>query len=305
MSKKIDHPKIQDAISVTASNGHKHTFDLDDPDLPHWIKKAEFSSGGYPHDEPMGEREYETQLNDLQIELVKLQTWAIATGERVVILLEGRDAAGKGGIINAFTQYASPRMTRVVALPKPKDHEIGQWYFQRYVTHLPTRGEIVLFDRSWYNRAGVEKVMGFATPPQVELFLREVPGFEGMLTAEGIWLIKIFVEVGFEMQLKRFHDRRHNPLKVWKISDIDRQAMIRYADYTAARDRMLEMTHNELTPWTVVFGNDKRRARLSVMRHILGLFEYPGKDRKAIGQTDKKILGQGPGFALEFAATPK
>jgi polyphosphate kinase 2 len=305
MTKKDDHPKTQGTLSLTASNGHQHAFDLDDPDLPHWIKKAEFKSGGYPHDEPMDDRDYEKQLHDLQIELVKLQTWTIATGERMAILLEGRDAAGKGGIIDAFKEYASPRMTRVIALQKPNDHELGQWYFQRYVQHLPRAGEIVLFDRSWYNRAGVEKVMGFATAEQVEQFLHDAPRFEALMTNEGIRLIKIFVDVGFEMQLKRFHDRRHNPLKVWKISDIDRQAMLHYADYTAARDRMLEMTHNDLTPWTVVFGNDKRRARLAVMRHILGLFEYPGKDRKAIGQVDDKILGHGPGFALDFAQTPK
>jgi polyphosphate kinase 2 len=305
MTKDKDQSKALASVHVTASNGHKHTFDLDDPILPHWIKKAEFSSGGYPHDEPMDRHDYERQLTDLQIELVKLQTWAIGTGERVVILLEGRDAAGKGGVIDAIKEYASPRMTRVVALPKPNDHEHTQWYFQRYIEQLPHGGELVLFDRSWYNRAGVEKVMGFATPDQVDLFLNEVPRFERMLTAEGICLVKIYVEVGFEMQLKRFHDRRHNPLKVWKISDIDREAIRRYGEYTAARDRMLEMTHTERTPWTVVLGNDKKRARLSVIRHILGLFEYPGKDRKAIGEIVHKILGHGPEFALGFAETPK
>jgi len=293
------------AMSLTGSNGHVHPFDLDDPVLPHWIETAAFASGNYPHAEPIGDHDYEKTLIDLQIELVKLQTWAISTGERMVLLVEGRDAAGKGGIIDAFTQYTNPRLTRVVALPKPTDKERGQWYFQRYVEHLPTSGEVVLFDRSWYNRAGVEKVMGFATEKQVELFLREAPRFEAMLTDEGIRLIKVFVDVGFEMQLKRFHERRHNPLKIWKISDIDRQAMTRYASYTLARDRMLEMTHSDVAPWTVVFANDKKRARLSIIRYILGVFDYPGKDRRVIGQPDAAILGQGPGFALKFAEVQK
>lgn len=305
VDKAATDDKNIDEAAVAASNGKQRTFDLDNPELPNWVEKASFGSGNYPYADQMKDREYEEALIKLQVELVKLQTWAISAGERIVMLIEGRDAAGKGGIIDAFTEYTNPRLTRVVALPKPNEHERGQWYFQRYVEHLPTASEIVLFDRSWYNRAGVERVMGFATKDQVELFLREAPRLESMLIDEHIRLIKIYVDVGFEMQLKRFHERRHNPLKIWKISDIDRQAMTRYADYTEARDRMLETTHNELSPWIVVYGNDKKRARLSVMRHILGQFDYPGKDRQVIGQVDDKILGFGPAFALKFGVAPK
>lgn len=302
MDTKPDPTKHTDPIAIATPKGAQRLFDLDDPALPHWIEKASFSSGHYPHEEPMPDRDYEKSLIDLQIELVKLQSWAIQTGERIVLVIEGRDAAGKGGIIDALTEYMNPRMTRVVALPKPNEVERGQWYFQRYAKHLPTAGEIVLFDRSWYNRAGVERVMGFAKPAEVELFLREAPRFEAMLIDEGIRLIKIFVDVGFEMQLKRFHERRHNPLKMWKISEIDRQAIARYGAYTEARDRMLETTHTDVAPWTVVYGNDKKRARLSVTRHILALFDYAGKDRKIIGEPDEKILGQGLAFALKFGA---
>ncbi len=305
IEKTANSAKITSSAVVEASNGKTRDFHLSDPDLPNWVEKAAFSSGGYPHDGPMPDHDYEKELTALQVELVKLQTWAIETGERILLLIEGRDAAGKGGIIAAVTEYTNPRRTRVVALPKPNDREHGQWYFQRYVEHLPAAGEIVIFDRSWYNRAGVERVMGFATKDQVELFLKEAPRLESMLIDEGIRLIKIYVDVGLEMQLKRFHERQHNPLKIWKISDIDRQAMTRYADYTEARDRMLETTHSDLAPWTIVFGNDKKRARLSVIRHILGLFDYPGKDRKAIGEVDGKILGLGPAFALNFGLLPK
>lgn len=267
--------------------------------------KRQIICSTYPYEKCIKNKAYEKEAKYLQIELVKMQAWVQKTGAKVVMLFEGRDAAGKGGTIKRFTEFLNPRGAPVVALTKPSESERGQWYFQRYVEHLPAAGEIVIFDRSWYNRAGVERVMGFATKDQVELFLKEAPRLESMLIDEGIRLIKIYVDVGLEMQLKRFHERQHNPLKIWKISDIDRQAMTRYADYTEARDRMLETTHSDLAPWTIVFGNDKKRARLSVIRHILGLFDYPGKDRKAIGEVDGKILGLGPAFALNFGLLPK
>lgn len=272
----------------------KKTFDLTDPHLPKWVEDGAFGSGNYPYDKPLDEKDFAPMLERLQIELVKLQTEAITKGWRVVVVFEGRDAAGKGSVIGALRQYMSPRRTRIVALPKPTESEEGQWYFQRYAEHLPTRGEVVIFDRSWYNRGGVERVMGFCTPEQSENFLREAPRFEDLLIDEGIVLLKFWLDVGREMQLSRFHDRRHNPLKVWKISDIDQAAIGLYDAYGAARDRMLEVTHTDRSPWTVALGNDKRRMKLDVLRHLLSRFDYPGKDRKAIGEIDPKILGHGP-----------
>ena len=289
-------PGRDDDLLKAENNWAERPFDLDDPKLPKWVTDRAFGSGGFPYDEPYDEDRFDDELEALQIELVKLQAWAIDTGERIVIVFEGRDAAGKGSLIGAFRQYMSPRRTRVVALPKPTDVEKGQWYFQRYVIHMPTLGEVVMFDRSWYNRAGVERVMDFCTPEQTELFLKEAPRFEDMLTDEGVRLIKFFIEVGREMQLSRFHDRRHDPLKVWKISPIDHAAIGKYDDYGRARDRMLETTHTDGAPWTIVLGNDKRRLKLNAIRHVLGLFDYPGKDRHAIGAIDEKILGRGPAF---------
>ena len=285
-----------DLAKVENNGATNRKFDLDDPRLPDWVKKNAFGSGDFPYDEAYDEDRFDDELEALQIELVKLQTWAIDKNERIVIVFEGRDAAGKGSLIGAFRQYMSPRRTRVVALPKPTDTERGQWYFQRYVGHMPTVGEVVMFDRSWYNRAGVEPVMGFCTPEQTEMFLKEAPRFEDMLTDEGIRLVKFYIDVGREMQLSRFHDRRHNPLKVWKVSPIDLAAVDKFDDYTRARDRMLEMTHTDGAPWTVVLGNDKRRLKLDAIRHVLMLFDYPDKDRRVIGAIDEKILGRGPEF---------
>lgn len=291
----------QDEKKKSRSNNSDDTeqrFDLSDPKLPDWVKDRAFSSGDYPHHAPLDEDEFEETLTRLQIELVKLQTWAIAEGHKIVVVFEGRDASGKGSAIGALRQYMSPRRTRVVALPKPSEVETGQWYFQRYVHHLPTAGEVVVFDRSWYNRAGVERVMGFCSLEASERFLAETPRFEDLLIAEGVHLVKFWLEVGREMQLSRFHDRRHDPLKVWKISDIDLAAIARYDDYTRARDRMLETTHTDRAPWTIVLGNDKRRLKLNVIRHLLKKFDYPGKDRRAIGEVDEKVLGVEPGFVL-------
>ncbi|AWI55823.1 polyphosphate kinase 2 [Sinorhizobium fredii] len=279
-----------------AIGGKTRVFDIDNPELPKWIDDDAFSSDDYPYDKKLSEEEYEETLTKLQIELVKVQFWMQETGKRVMAVFEGRDAAGKGGAIHATTAYMNPRSARVVALTKPTETERGQWYFQRYVSTFPTAGEFVLFDRSWYNRAGVEPVMGFCTPDQYEHFLKETPRFEKMVVNEGIQLFKFWLNIGREMQLKRFHDRRHDPLKIWKLSPMDIAALTKWDDYTDKRDRMLKATHTDHAPWTVIRGNDKRRARINLIRHMLVKLDYDGKDKTAIGKVDDKIIGSGPGF---------
>jgi len=288
-------------VSINIDNA-EISIDLDDKTLPEPIEKNAFTSGGYPYQSKLKRRHYEAELEMLQLELGKVQRWLLETGHRVVIVFEGRDAAGKGGTIKAFCQYLNPRHTRVVALSKPSETERGEWYFQRYAKHLPTHGEIVMFDRSWYNRAGVEPVMGFCTPAQHKLFLKEAPQFEDMLTSDGVHFFKFWLNVGQEMQLKRFHDRRQNPLKSWKLSPIDIKALSKWDDYTQARNTMLEATHTSHAPWTIVRSNDKRRARLNAIRHFLTVLDYPGKDTKSIDEIDPVILGSGPDFFNEFGA---
>lgn len=275
-------------------NGKFKRFDIDDPVLPAWIEDHALESGGYPYDDKMDKEKYEKQLEKLQIELVKVQFWLRATGKRLMALFEGRDAAGKGGTIFSINAYLNPRAARIVALNKPTETEAGQWYFQRYISHFPTSGEIVLFDRSWYNRAGVEPVMGFCTPEQYRDFMKAVPRFEDTIFDEGIIFFKFYLDIGREMQLKRFHDRRHDPLKIWKLSPMDIAALNKWDDYTEKRDVMLEKTHKKETPWTVVRANDKRRARINVIRHILHSLDYEGKDKQAIGEIEDKIIGSGP-----------
>jgi polyphosphate kinase 2 len=274
----------------------KMVFDLDNPYLPEEIEHNALASGGYPYDEELKSKLYLEQLRLLQIELVKMQKWVNDQGKRIVVLFEGRDAAGKGGTIATFLEYMNPRSARHVALTKPSDVERGQWYFQRYANELPTRGEIVLFDRSWYNRGVVEPVMGFCSPEETDLFLSEVPNFERMLIHEGIVLVKIWLDIGREMQLKRFHDRRHDPLRIWKLSPVDLKALAMWDQYTVARDRMLKATHSDVSPWIVVRSNDKKRARLNAIRHVLGLIDYDRKNLAAIGDIDDRILGKGPKF---------
>ncbi len=296
--KKMPGKKRQDVPSVitpdmdakVVSTGHG-SFDLEDPKLPDWVEERALKSGGYPYDDTIKDKLYEKELTLLQVELVKLQRYINETGARLVALFEGRDAAGKGGCIFTTRQYMNPRTARVVALPKPTEKEVGQWYFQRYTEHLPTAGELVLFDRSWYNRAGVEKVMGFCTAEETAEFLKQAPAYEKMLINGGTVLFKFWLNIGREMQLKRFHERRHNPLKIWKLSPVDYAALEKWPDYTHARDVMLTATHSKTTPWTVVHANDKRRARLNVIRHILAAFPYPGRDDKSVGETDPLILG--------------
>jgi polyphosphate kinase len=276
--------------------GTKRVFDIDNPRLPDWVEKRALKSANYPYDKKLPEEEYEKTLETLQAELVKLQAWMQRTGSRVLAIFEGRDAAGKGGTINAVRQNMNPRSARNVALTKPTDTESGQWYFQRYVSQFPTSGEFVTFDRSWYNRAGVEPVMGFCTPEQHAHFLKEVPRFEKLIVREGIHFFKFWLELGHEMQLKRFHERRHSPLRNWKFSPIDVAGMTKWDDYTEKRDQMLERTHTEHAPWIIVRGNDKRRGRLAVIRRILLKVPYPDRDLAAIGKQDKLIIGEGPQF---------
>ena len=277
-----------DAKVLTTSHG---SFDLENPVLPDWVEERALASGGYPYDDTIKDKVYEQELVLLQIELVKLQHYVNESGARLVVLFEGRDAAGKGGCIFAMRQYMNPRTARAVALPKPTEKEVGQWYFQRYTEHLPTSGELVLFDRSWYNRAGVEKVMGFCTAAETAEFLKQAPAYEKMLIDSGIVLIKFWLDIGREMQLKRFHERRHNPLKIWKLSPIDYAAIEKWPDFTKARDAMLATTHSKATPWTVVHANDKRRARLNIIRTVLGALPYPGRDDTAVGKIDPLVLG--------------
>ncbi len=280
-------------VGITVG-GKKRKFDIETPKLPAWIDDHHLTAGGFPYDERMKKKAYEAELEALQIELVKLQYWLQASGTRVMCLFEGRDAAGKGGTIFALRQYMNPRTARNVALPKPTDTERGQWYFQRYVAHFPTAGEFVTFDRSWYNRAGVEPVMGFCTPEQHAKFLMEVDNFERTITDDGVRFFKFWLDVGQETQLKRFHDRRHDRLKTWKFSPIDVAGITKWDAYTEARNTMFRHSHTDHAPWTVVRANDKRRSRIAVLRRILTEIDYEGRDMKAIGTEDPLIIAEDP-----------
>ena len=264
-------------------------FDLENPELPKAINKYAMTSGGYPYEDKLDGDIYEAQMYELQKQLVLLQAHLASSGERVMVVFEGRDAAGKGGTIKTYLENLNPRYNLIAALPKPNDRERTQWYFQRYVDWFPAAGETVLFDRSWYNRAGVERVMGFCTPEQTERFLEEAPEFEKRITRDGIHLFKFWLSIGREMQLKRFHDRRHDPLKVWKLSPIDLEALNKWDAYTVARDEMLRRTDCPHAPWTVIRANDKRRGRINVIQTVLGSLTYPDKDKKAVGEIDPNI----------------
>lgn len=246
----------------------------------------------YPYKNLMSRKNYEKQKYDLQVELLKLQAWVKETGARVVILFEGRDAAGKGGTIKRVMEHLNPRGARVVALEKPTEEEKGQWYFQRYVKHLPTKGEIVLFDRSWYNRAGVEKVMNFCTEEEYMEFMRQAPEFERNLVRSGIILIKFWFSVSQDEQKRRFKDRENHPLKQWKLSPIDKASLDKWDDYTKAKEKMFFYTDTSDSPWTVVKSNCKKRARLNAMRYILHKLPYTGKSVKKIGKIDPLIVGR-------------
>jgi polyphosphate kinase 2 len=252
--------------------------------------KKDILTDDFPYDEWMDKDDYEDQLNALQIELVKCQAWVRDSGARVIVVFEGRDAAGKGGTIKRFRQNLNPRVARTVALSKPSETEAGQWYFQRYVEHLPTAGEMVLFDRSWYNRAVVEKVFGFCTDAQRETFFDQAPDFEAMLTHDGITLVKLWLNVGRAEQLRRFLAREEDRLKQWKLSMIDVKGLARWDAYTDAIAETFERTHTDTAPWTVVRSDDKRRARLNAIRSVLIQVDYAGRDDKAL-RIDDKIAG--------------
>ncbi|WP_050526033.1 polyphosphate kinase 2 [Pseudorhodobacter aquimaris] len=251
-----------------------------------------FEQGKYPYKRKMKRKTYEAEKAELQAELLKVQIWAQETGQKFVILMEGRDAAGKGGTIKRFMEHLNPRYARVVALSKPGERETGQWFFQRYIEHLPTRGEIVFFDRSWYNRAGVERVMGFCNPSEYLEFMRQAPQVEQMLVRSGIRLYKYWFSVTQEEQRARFKSRETDPLKRWKLSPIDKASLGRWDDYTEAKEAMFFYTDTADAPWTVVKSNQKKRARLNCMRHFLASIDYPGKDVDVVGQPDPLIVGK-------------
>jgi polyphosphate kinase len=234
---------------------------------------------------------YEAELFRLQTELVKLQEWVKATGTRIVVVFEGRDAAGKGGTIKRITEYLSPRASRIAALPAPTERERGQWYFQRYIEHLPARGEIVLFDRSWYNRAGVELVMGFCTPQEHTLFLRQCPIFEQMLIDDGIILRKYWFSVSDDEQLHRFKSRRNDPLRRWKLSPMDLESIYRWEDYSRAKDQMMVHTDTPASPWFVVESNNKKHARLNMIAHLLSSIEYEEVEQPDVELPKRPVLG--------------
>lgn len=248
--------------------------------------------GAYPYKNKLRLKVYEAEIFKLQVELLKLQTWVKETGSKVVILFEGRDAAGKGGTITRFMEHMNPRGARIVALDKPTTAEQGQWYFQRYVNRLPTKGEIVLFDRSWYNRAGVERVMGFCDEEQYQEFMEEVPEFERFLVKSGIYLIKFWFAVSQEEQRRRFKERQIHPLKRWKLSPIDLASLDKWDDYTKAKEAMFHRTDTQQSPWIVIKSDDKKRARLNAMRYVLNSIPYTGKDESVIGSCDPLIIGR-------------
>lgn len=268
--------------------------------IPDHIAESALTSGGFPYDNHMKRDAYDEELRALQIEMVKMLDWVKRTGQRVMVVFEGRDAAGKGSTIKRMTEHLNPRNARIVALGKPTEQERGQWYFQRYIAHLPTRGEISIFDRSWYNRAGVEPVFGFCTPQETESFLAETPTFESMLARDGKVLIKFFLTIGPQMQVLRLHERWNDPLARWKLSDLDFRAREKWDDYSLAYERMLHRTDTPVTPWTIVRANDKRRSRLECIRYLLNKLPYAEKDEKLTQAIDSQIvltatqfLGQG------------
>jgi len=252
----------------------------------------DWRDGGYPYQNLLSRKSYEKQKYRLQVELLKLQAWVKETGQRVVILFEGRDAAGKGGTIRRFMEHLNPRGARVVALEKPSEVERGQWYFQRYVSQLPTAGEIVLFDRSWYNRAGVERVMGFCNNDEYLEFMRQAPDFERNLTRCGIHVIKFWFSVSRSEQRRRFKEREMHPLKQWKLSPIDLASLDKWDDYTKAKEAMFFHTDTADSPWTVIKSDCKKRARINAMRYVLHKLPYTNKDIEAIGSLDPLLVGR-------------
>lgn len=280
--------KLRDG-GYTVTDGHTNDPDLIDPQG----RAVETWKEDYPYEERMTREEYELEKYRLQIELLKLQYWGEDTGQRHIIVFEGRDAAGKGGTIKRFTEHLNPRTARTVALSKPTERELGQWYFQRYIQHFPTEGEIVLFDRSWYNRSGVERVMGFSTDRQYELFMQQVPVFEKMLVEDGIHLTKFWFSVTQTEQRTRFAIRQIDPVRQWKLSPMDLESLDRWEAYTDAKEAMFMHTDTDHAPWVSIKSNDKKRARLNAMRYFLSRFEYEGKDHDVVGTPDPNIVQRG------------
>ncbi len=284
---------VQDTAAAAAGvdAGPASPMPMPKPPSLEEVRRA-FETGRYPYSKKLGRRAYEAEKARLQAELLKVQLWAQETGEKFVLLFEGRDAAGKGGTIKRFTEHLNPRSSRVVALNKPTWEEKGQWFFQRYVQELPTSGEMVFYDRSWYNRAGVERVMGFCSPNEYLEFMRQTPELERMLVRSGIRLYKYWFSVTRNEQLRRFKSRETDPLKQWKLSPIDKASLDKWDDYTEAKEAMFFYTDTADAPWTIVKSNDKKRARLNTMRHFLASLDYPGKDHEAVGEPDPLIVGQ-------------
>lgn len=253
--------------------------------------KDDILTPSFPYDEEMKKKDYQDHMDKLQVELVKMLADLRATGKRLVVVFEGRDAAGKGGTIGVLRENLNPRNCAVVALPKPTEREAAQWYFQRYVDWLPAAGEMAIFDRSWYNRAMIEHVFGFCKAEQREKFFRQLPEFEKMVVDEGIILLKIWLEVGRAEQLRRFLDREQDPLKQWKLSSIDIDGLPKWDEYTAAIDETMERSHFKHAPWTVILSDDKLRARIAAVQTVLEAVDYKGRDKDAIGKIDGKIAG--------------
>lgn len=268
----------------TSSSQDSHKAQLDEAPV--------FSEDStYPYKKKISRKDYEKQKKELQIELLKMQNWVRDTGQKIVILFEGRDAAGKGGTIKRMMEHLNPRGAKVVALEKPTDRERGQWYFQRYIEHMPTAGEIVLFDRSWYNRAGVEKVMNFCTPSEYLEFMRQTPDMERMLARSGVRLFKLWFSVSREEQFRRFQSRRNDPLKQWKLSPVDLASLDKWDSYTEAKESMFFYTDTADAPWTVIKSDDKKRARLNGIRHVLNSLPYPNKNPDIMIEPDSLIVG--------------
>jgi polyphosphate kinase len=283
-------------LETLSTREHGYTVDDRDDDDPILLDRdgnhIETWRERYPYDHRMSDDEYERLKRKLQIELLKLQKHARRTGARHVIVFEGRDAAGKGGTIQRFMEHLNPRSARVVALEKPTETEQTQWYFQRYISHLPAAGEMVLFDRSWYNRAGVEKVMGFCTPEQHAEFLQQAPLFEQMLARDGITLTKFWFSVSPAEQRTRFAVRLVDPVRQWKFSPMDMESVNKWDDYTEAKEEMFGATDTDIAPWIVVKSNDKKRARVNAMRHLLAKSDYDDKDHEVVGEPDPLIVGR-------------
>lgn len=283
---------VKPATAATAAtleaDANPSTFPTVTPDK---IRQA-FETGEYPYTKKMGKREYEHIKAELQAELLKVQKWVHDTGQKFVLLFEGRDAAGKGGTIKRFMEHLNPREARVVALNKPTDTERGQWFYQRYIQQLPTAGEMVFYDRSWYNRAGVERVMGFCSPTEYLEFMRQTPEMERMMVRSGIRLYKYWFSVTRDEQKRRFDSRKDDPLKRWKLSPVDLASLSKWDDYTEAKEAMFFYTDTADAPWTIIKSNDKKRARINTMRHFLSTLEYPDKDYEIVGQPDPLIVGR-------------